>query len=110
MSDLFATPLKYWNAFIDAAARGVTTAVDRVAPPRRLTLVDAGDGKLQAFAGASKSPAGSYAINANGAIVTEGSDAPASLRGAIVDLVLAGERFLVRDLPLPAQEIGRAHV
>jgi general secretion pathway protein L len=103
VSGLFDKPLKFWNSFIDAAAQGVIGLVDRVAPPRRLTLLETPDGRLVAFAGGANEPTGFFALDAKGALVADGGGTVVSARGAIVDLVLSKGRFLTRDLPLPAQ-------
>ena len=80
MSGLFDKPLKFWNSFIDAAAQGVIGLVDRVAPPRRLTLLETPDGRLVAFAGGANEPTGFFALDAKGALVADGGGNVVSAR------------------------------
>jgi general secretion pathway protein L len=103
MSTLIETPLRLWNGFIDAAARGATALAERVFPPTRLTIVEAADGRFFARPEGSKGEGTSLAIDAQGRVSFGDVKIGSSLRRANVDLVLGRQRFLSRDLPLPAQ-------
>ena len=92
MSALFEAPKRLWNAFIDAAAQGVSAASDRLFPPRRLSLIEQDDGRFAATRGDGKAITTSLALGPGGALIGDGRSVAAAARGAIVDLVLRVSR------------------
>ena len=107
MSGIFAAPQRHWTKFIDAAARACEDILDRLSPPRRLTIVEEDGGMLTVTrANNAKHLAGAIMPDATGKLVASGREMQNAAKGAHIDLVLRPDRFLIRDLPLPAQADG----
>lgn len=101
---MFSAPQRLWSHFIDAVTQGCESVGNRISPPRRLTIVEEQDGRLSVLrANASSQVMGNLTFDSNNGLSGSGGEMMQAVKGARIDLVLLPDRFLIRDLPLPAQ-------
>ena len=86
---------RWFDARLNDAAEGLASASERLRPRRKIVFVEQADGPLRGPAGEGRGEGGRLAFGA-------ARPAPA-FRGAEVEFRLSPDRFVFRDLELPAR-------